>query len=125
MRIDTWWLPVLALLGATRGRSYVAIEPTWVHVRFGIFRFDVERRRVVSARTIRGNWLAGIGVHTNLVSGLIVNGSLDGLVELDLEPPQTFWLLFLRLRCRQLYVSLEQPDAFLAALGVPAVLPTR
>ena len=56
---------------------------------------------------------------------LVVNGSLDGLVEFRLAPPRTFWVLGLPMRCTHLAVSLEQPDAFLHALGAGLPLAAR
>ena len=117
MRLDSWWRPLLALLGATPRRCYVALDGDRVRIRFGIFRFDVERRCIVRARRVRGKWFWGIGIHGNLVNTLVVNGSLASLVELRLAPPQTFWLLGLPMRCTRLAISLEQPDTFLHALS--------
>jgi hypothetical protein len=125
MRLDPLWRPVLALVGATPARCYVALDYERVRIRFGLFRFDVERRRIVGTRRVRGNWLWGIGIHGNLVNTLVVNGSLDGLVELRLAPPQTFWVLGLPMRCARLAVSFEQPDTFLHALGAGQPVPTH
>ncbi len=118
MRLDPWWVPLLAIFGAIPPLSYVAVDADSLRVCFGIFRYRITRVQVVGARRVSGNWLYGIGVHTNFVNGLIVNGSLAGLVELRLNPAQAFWVLFLPTRCTRFYLSLEQPDAFLAALSV-------
>ncbi len=117
IRRDPWWVPLLVLFGATRRRSYVVVDDEWVRVRFGFFAMRFPRERIVSARSVQGGWGYGIGWHTNFVSALILNGSLAGLVELRLTPPEHRRLLLLPVRCSRLYVSLEQPDAFLRVLA--------
>ena len=48
----------------------------------------------------------------------LVNGSSAGIVQLDLEPRQRAWLLSIwPLTLRVLYVSLDDPHGFLAAIG--------
>jgi hypothetical protein len=118
IRIDPWWQPLLLPLGVWRTAAYVAVDATSVRVRFGLFRFDLERARIAGARPVAGAglWGMGIGVHTNFVNALAVNGSLAGVVELRLEPPQRVRVLF-PVRCSRLYLSLEDPEDFLRALG--------
>jgi hypothetical protein len=113
----------LLLIGAVPRYSYVAVDGDRVRVQFGLFRYNLERRRIVGAQRVTANWLYGIGIHANLVSALCVNGSLGGMVELHLAPPQLFWVLFVPARCLRFYVSLENPDGFLATLGVGAAGP--
>jgi hypothetical protein len=124
MRLDPWWRPLLWLVGVLPGNAYVALEGDTVRVRFGLFRYRVPRASVVGARRRDGAklWLMGIGVHGNLVNALAINGSLGGMVELRLAPPRTFWVLLIPMRVSRLYLSLDEPDAFLRALGVAAPL---
>ncbi len=117
IRRDPWWAPLLVLFGATRKRSYVVLDDEWVRVRFGFFALRVPRAHVVGARRVRGYWLYGIGWHTNLVSALMLNGSLAGMVELRLAPPQHLRLLIIPVRCSRLYLSLEDPGGFLRVLA--------
>ncbi|HEY7062819.1 MAG TPA: hypothetical protein VII06_15185 [Chloroflexota bacterium] len=122
MRIDPWWLPGLLLVGVLPGNSYVALAGDSVRVRFGLFRYRVPRASIVAARRMERMrlWTLGIGIHGNLVNALAINGSVAGVVELRLAPARTFWVLFIPMRVSRLYLSLEAPDAFLRALGVPA-----
>jgi hypothetical protein len=117
IRRDPWWVPLLVLFGATRQRSYVAVDDEWIRVRFGFFAMRVPRAHVLGARGVRGHWLSGIGWHTNFVSALVVNGSLAGMVELRLAPPQHIRLLIVPVRCSRLYLSLEDPGGFLRSLA--------
>jgi hypothetical protein len=122
IRIDPWWLPLLLPLGVWRTAAYVEVDATGVRVRFGLFHFALERSRIVGARPVAGAglWGMGIGVHTNFVNALAVNGSLAGVVELWLEPPQRLRVLLVPVRYSRLYLSLEDPEAFLRALGLRA-----
>jgi hypothetical protein len=113
---DPWWVPLLVLFGATRKRSYVAVDDEWVEVRFGFFWRRFPRAHVVGARTVRRGGGYDIGWHTNLLGAVMINGSLKGLVELRLGPPERFRLLFVPVRCSRLYLSLEDPGGFLRAL---------
>jgi hypothetical protein len=125
IRRDPWWIPLLVLMGATREQSYVSVDDQWLYVRFGFFSQRFARARVAGARSTAGHWLYGIGWHTDFVRSLILNGSLAGLVEIRLEPPKHLWLLLVPVRCSHLYISLEDPDAFLRALGQGAPLAAR
>ncbi|HLH26839.1 MAG TPA: hypothetical protein VK066_30300 [Chloroflexota bacterium] len=120
MRLDPWWQPVLWLCGVVPRTAHVALEGEAVRVRFGLFRYAFPRASVVAARCVgRARlWTMGVGIHGNLVSRLAINGSLGGVVELRLAPPRTFWVLFIPMRVSRLYLSLEDPDGFLDALGV-------
>jgi hypothetical protein len=121
IRVDPWWYPLLALFGVTSGRSNVAVEDDIVEVRFGLYKHRLRRDNIVAAQRVRRSWLyrlaAGIGWHSDFVSSLVVNGSLGGLVELQLATPERGRLLGIPIRFRRLWISLEEPDAFLRALG--------
>jgi hypothetical protein len=121
MRLDTWWRPLLLVMGVTPERAYVEVDDAHVTVRFGRFHYSVPRAEIVEARRVRGHWLYGIGVHTNFVSELIVNGSLAGLVMLQAREPQRAAVLGMPIRYNRLYLSLEDPSGFLGALAPPRV----
>jgi hypothetical protein len=61
-----------------------------------------------------------IGVHGKGGSWL-ANGSADGLVEIEIDPPchtkRCPSTLFLQMKVNELIVSLIDPDGFMAALG--------
>lgn len=122
LRLDWWWLPFLLPAGVLPATAYVVLEARAVRVRFGFFRFTVERQRIERARQVAGSWWHGIGVHTDLLHWLCVAGSLAGLVELRLEPPQRFWVLCFPVRCTRFLLSLEDPGGFLRALTAPTAV---
>jgi hypothetical protein len=88
---------VLALFGVRPGRSYVAVDGETVEVRFGFYNHRLRRDNVVAAGRVRRSGLyrlaAGIGWHSDFVDSLVVNGSLGGLVELQLATPERGRLL--------------------------------
>jgi hypothetical protein len=109
---------LLTPMGLAPRRSFVELDDRTVRVKLGwAFSARIPRERVVAARPVppvrfttgahgwRGRWL--------------VNGARDGLVEMDLAEPVRAFTAGLPIRPRQLVVSLEDPDAFLQALGVP------
>ena len=102
-------------------RAYVEITDDAVEVRLGwAFSARIPRRVVARAGpgkppTIpftagahgwRGRWL--------------VNGSSDGIVEIELSEPGRASTLGFPIRLKTLSVSLDDPDGFLATLGAPA-----
>ena len=121
IRVDPWWWPLLMISGVwPGGPRYVALEDEDVRVRLGWLETRFPRAHVVSAQRVRGDWRWSIGWHVGFVGtkALIVNGSWEGMVELRLEPPLVYRLLLIPIHCSCVRFSLEEPDAFLEALGV-------
>src|SRR5215207_657866 len=102
IRIDKWMQPFLLIVGAKRSNAAVLVDDRRVRVRLGLMRYSFERANLVSARQVRPSWTYGIGVHSNFVSQLIVNGSLSGLVELNLRQPRRAKVLFIPIRYHRL-----------------------
>jgi hypothetical protein len=118
----TWWLqPLLVLLGgATGARSYLEIDDERLVVRFGWF-FDntIELSNIESVGRSRWPWYGGLGLRSNLGGLIAAVGSYGGIVEIRLKQrirAQSI-LPCIRLPCRRLFVSLDEPDAFVAALS--------
>lgn len=117
IHVDLWVRPLLAIFGVRSSRAYVSIEDDAVLVRFGFWEHRFPLAHVVGARRVRGNLLWGIGWHADFRRRLIVNGSLAGLVELQLAPPEPFRLIGIPGRCTYLVLSVQDPAALLQALG--------
>ena len=125
IRYTAWfrWFMVAMAMGPRR--SWVAIRPDQLEVRMGWgFRMQVPRTSISSARAIDAKLWWGIGVHTDLRGTWIVNGSQSGMVEVRFDPraaakgPVPF-----SIHPRAVALSLEEPEAFLAALGAPPGVP--
>jgi len=97
----------------------VEIAPTEVRVRMGwAFDASVPRSSIVNARPYHEVWWA-IGAHTDLRGRWLVNGSVTGIVAMDLDPRARGRSSGIPIRPKAILVSLEDPDAFLRALGAP------
>ena len=117
IRVDPLFRGLFAILGASPARDFVAVDALRVQVRLGwLFRADIARRALSGAslhRDVFGSW----GAH-GWRGRWLVNGSSRGIVEIDLDPAQRAYLLGVwPITLRVLFVSLEDPDGLLAALG--------
>ncbi len=111
-----WARPLLLLFGATDGQSYVEVRSNSIYARFGWHRIEIPLASIRSAVPSSWPWYAGIGWRSNLRSTLGLIGTYEGIVKLAIDPPQPTRLLLIPFRVRDLYLSLEDPSGFLAAL---------
>lgn len=110
-----FWKPLLVVLGLGPARSSIVIDDDIVHVRMGwAFRAHVDESSIVSAAVDSDKW-AGIGVH-GWRGRWLVNGSVSGIVTIEVDPPSRAWVTGIPIRLRILHVSLDDPDGFLAGL---------
>jgi hypothetical protein len=116
IRRSRWIRPLLALFGGTAERSYVEVEGDALHVRFG-YLFDERIPLDAIASVDRSRWplLGGLGWRSNLVDTVALVGSYDDVVRLRLSRPMPVRLL-VRIPCDTLYLSVENPDAFVAEI---------
>jgi hypothetical protein len=119
------WMRALASLTALGPQwSHVDLSADELQVRMGWgFQAHIPRRSIIRARPLgqqRDIWYA-VGIHTLRGGRWIVNGSLHGVVTLEIEPPVRARVFGLPIRLRWLAMSLRDPDGFLAALGAPTV----
>ena len=74
------------------------------------------RAAVASSSRMQNRLIISRGVH-GMGGRWLVNGSGQGIVVIDLEPPQHAYVLGIPVRLRQLVVSLEDPDGLRSVLG--------
>jgi hypothetical protein len=120
MRYDRWYRPLATALGIGPKRTTIRLDDDTLHVQHGwTFHIDVPLKDIESARLMPGRPLAW-GVHP-MGDAWMVNGSRDGIVELKFAQPVTSKSVQLmsstwgEVRC--LYLSLTDPDSFIAALN--------
>jgi hypothetical protein len=107
---------LLSVLGMGPAFSSVEVDDDSLRVRMGwAFRTTIAVRHITDVRARQG-LVGGIGVH-GWGGRWLVNGAATGLVTLTIDPPGHASVIFIAVRLRELTVSLEDPDAFLAALG--------
>ena len=106
----------MVILGLTRRASAVDLTDEAIAVRMAwAFRASAPRTAVASAARSR-RFVLDRGVH-GWFGRWLVNGSGKGLVRLDMRPAARGRVGPVPIRVRVLWVSLEDPDGFLAALG--------
>jgi hypothetical protein len=119
MRYDRWYRPLATFLGMGPKRTMIRLDGDALHVKHGwMFRIDVPLTYIKSAHLITARPLAW-GIHP-MDDAWMVNGSRDGIVELKFAHPGTSKSVKLMSsswgEVRTLYLSLADPDSFIAAL---------
>ncbi|PTL76120.1 hypothetical protein [Vitiosangium sp. GDMCC 1.1324] len=110
------WSPLLTLFGGTPSRSYVEVAPDSVTFRFGAFVARIPLADVSGASRAHWPLLGGIGWRIGPGAvGLI--GSLQNVVEVTLRQPHRVRVMGIPVKARRVFVSLEDPEAFLADLA--------
>ena len=79
------------------------------------FSADVPRSAIADARRWEGRRPLSIGVH-GWRGRWLVNGSRQGLVVIDVDPPHRARVAGVPVSLRELIVSVEHPDDLVAAL---------
>ena len=97
-------------------RCFVEVEDELVSVRMDwCFRARFARESIERSELGVQGVILGLGVH-GWAGRWLVNGSLDGLVTLQLSPAQRARVLGVPVKLRELQLSLEDPDTLLARL---------
>lgn len=108
---------LLKVFGMGPNKSSVAVTETDVRVRMG-WGFDgtIPRNLIVSATRAEKPAGKGWGVH-GWAGSWVVNGSDEGIVKLTIDPPVHARMIIFAVKLRELYVSLDDPEGFLAAIN--------
>ena len=114
--ISTW---MDSLFGGGPAGGRIEIGADELRLRMADFKVDVPRGAVRRAARSSHRTRGTIGVHAKGGSWL-VNGSANGLVEIEIDPPcrteRCPSTLFRRMEVKELIVSLVDPDGFIAAV---------
>lgn len=115
IRFDRVWRHTFVWLGLGPKRSFVAIDHGAITVRMGwAFRMTANLRDVTAA--IDDRRFLSRGVH-GWRGRYLVNGSGKSLVRLTIDPPARARASLFPVKVRELVVSLDDPDGFLAAVS--------
>jgi hypothetical protein len=121
--ISTW---ADTLLGGGPAGGRIEIDADELRLRMADFKVDVPRASVRRAARSSHQTRGTIGVHSK-GGRWLANGSADGLVEIEIDPPchtkRSPSTLFLRMKVNTLIVSLVDPDGFIAAVQRDGVHP--
>jgi hypothetical protein len=114
--ISTW---ADTLLGGGPAGGRIEVDASELRLRMADFKVDVPRASVRRAARSSHQTRGTIGVHAKGGSWL-ANGSADGLVEIEIDPPchteRSLSTLFRQMKVTELIVSLVDPDGFIAAV---------
>lgn len=111
--------PLAVAFGMGPARSWIDVGDDEVQVVMGWgFRAEVRRASIASIGRPAGRPVSR-GAH-GWAGRWLVNGSADGLVSLTIEPAGRGLVMGVPVRLRELTVSVEDPDGFVAALGPSA-----
>ena len=106
----------LGALGMGRKRAYVEVDADVVRVRMGwAFRADLARPAIGELRREGYVWWA-FGVHGGF-GRWIVNGSGHDIVSVRVDPPGRGRVIGFPVRVKELWVSFDDPTAFISALS--------
>jgi hypothetical protein len=108
--------PLLSVTGGGPRFSGVTIDRDMLRVRMGwMFRAEVPLSSITGVKPHTG-FVGGIGVHGGR-GWWLVNGGIKGIVDITIDPPAQARVLGVRVKLRTLQVSVEEPDALMAALS--------
>jgi hypothetical protein len=116
IRRDGWVRPFLWPFGGTASRSYVDIGAGGLRIKYGLFEMQIAFDEIVSVRPGRWPWWGGLGWRSNLVGRIGLVASYSGIVDIELRTRRWVWLVMVPLPCKRVTLSLEDADAFIAAL---------
>lgn len=110
------WAPFLWPVGVTRDQAYARLHDGKLHVHFGrVFDAEFPTGAIEGAELARWPLWAGIGPRTDFRGNVGLVGTYVNVVEVRFKEPQRVRLL-VPVTCRRLYLSMEEPHAFIEAL---------
>jgi hypothetical protein len=118
MAISPVWRPGLLVLGVTPKRSFIEVTEDDVYVCYGRLEYHFPREAVEDVQLSHWPLWAGIGARTNFRGAIGLVGTYVNVVKITFKEPQQLRML-LRTKCKELFLSLEEPHAFMTALKKP------
>lgn len=118
LRYDRWIGWLLGLFGTGRRFSHVEVDPdaATVEVRMGwAFHAVIPVRAISTVGPPVRRPFFSIGVH-GWRGWWLVNGSMRGLVAIEIDPVVRARVMYVPVRLRTLVLSLADPDAFAASV---------
>lgn len=118
--ISPLWRLLLLPFGGTPRRSFAEVEDGQLHVRFGwLFDHRFPLADVEAASPSHWPVWAGVGWRTSFRGTVGLIGTYVNIVEVRFKKPQRVRML-VPMTCRRLYLSLEEPRDFVAAVHAAA-----
>lgn len=117
--ISPAWRPVLRLVGVKPDSAFAEIVKDELHVKFGRFEQTFPLGAVETATLAQWPVWAGIGPRY-LPGTVAFVGTFVNTVLIRFAGPQR-WRFMFPLPFKRLFLSLKDPEAFIAALTTPAI----
>lgn len=116
IHIDPIWKAPMLLIGATQAQSWIDVGDREIEIKMGIGHEHLPLENVADA--VRGEWSMFYGLGHRLgPDGLGYVGSTHNIVQIELKEPQPFHMLLgIKQSYSNFYVSVDDPDAFIAAV---------
>lgn len=115
-----WW-PLLIPFGVTQERAFVQVGERELRVCFGpLFDYRFPLEAVETVAPSRWPFWAGIGPRVDFRGTVAFVGAYGNTVEVRFKERQRVRMV-VPLQCERLVLSLEDPEAFIAALEKRAV----
>lgn len=112
------WRPMLRVIGVKPEDAFVELTTEDLHVKFGVFEQTFPLKAVEAARVTEWPLWAGIG--PRYVPGTVgLVGTYLNTVVVDFKEQQRWRMGRLPLPFHRLYLSMKDPDAFVAAFAAP------
>jgi hypothetical protein len=106
--------------GVTRRRAFAQVQEGKLHIRFGpMFDERIPLENVKTAEISKWPRWAGVGPRTDFRGRVGLVGSYSNTVKLILKKPVDVHLFVFPVACRELYVSVEDPDGFMHEIIKP------
>jgi hypothetical protein len=115
LSISPLWRPALLVFGVTPKRSFIEIGGEDLHVCFGRLEYHFPLEAVEDVTPSRWPLWAGIGARTNFRGAVGLVGTYVNVVKITFTERQQIRLL-VRTNCKALFLSVEEPHAFITAL---------
>jgi hypothetical protein len=105
------------LAGVSPERAYAEIDEGVLRIRFGIFRHEFPLSEIESAAKKDWPYWRGIGWRANWLGTVGIIGTYVNVVQLQFKQRQFADALFVPVPCKDLWLSMENPRSFIAALS--------
>lgn len=117
MRLSTLGKPLLALFGGVQSASYVDLIAGSIRFKFGMFDESFSLGDITGAEATNVPIIAGLGWKLGFGGSVGLLGSQKGVVKVSLREPKKVSMLLIPFKAREIYVSLQDPDGFIADLS--------
>ena len=124
LALSPMWKPLLVPIRATEERSVAEVDGDEVHVTFGMFDYHFPLDAVESVRLANWPIWGGIGARTNFRGNIGLIGTYVNVVEITFSEPQQVRML-VRVPCKRLFVSVEDPHEFMAVMRRRTAAPAK